>query len=159
MVQQKGKKTISNDEVLSALEIIDFDFMTPQLKAHIERIFFRHSVLISEFEVARREKRKKMEQDEDGRKKRKVDGKITNEVLVEVNGEDRDTEAENPSEEGDSGYEREEPEERDEEDDGEGEIDAEEPEGEDESVTIDMEENDEESEEEDSDEALAEDSD
>jgi uncharacterized small protein (DUF1192 family) len=34
---QKGKKTINNDEVLAALEIVELDMMIPQLKAHIER--------------------------------------------------------------------------------------------------------------------------
>jgi uncharacterized small protein (DUF1192 family) len=37
ITQQKGKKTINNEEILSALEIAEFDMMIPQLKKHIER--------------------------------------------------------------------------------------------------------------------------
>jgi len=38
VTQQKGKKTINNEEVLSALDIIEFDeIMGPQLRKHIER--------------------------------------------------------------------------------------------------------------------------
>ena len=41
LTQQKGKKTINNEEILSALEIVELDFMIPQLKAHIERTSHR----------------------------------------------------------------------------------------------------------------------
>jgi uncharacterized small protein (DUF1192 family) len=37
VTQQKGKKTINNEEILAALEIAELDFMIPQLKKHIER--------------------------------------------------------------------------------------------------------------------------
>ena len=41
ITQQKGKKTINNEEVLSALDIIEFDgIMGPQLRKHIERTLF-----------------------------------------------------------------------------------------------------------------------
>ena len=39
VTQQKGKKTINNEEILTALEITEFDMMIPQLKKHIERYF------------------------------------------------------------------------------------------------------------------------
>ena len=38
VTQQKGKKTINNEEILAALELIDFEHMIPGLKGHIERI-------------------------------------------------------------------------------------------------------------------------
>ena len=113
-----------------------------------------------EFEVTRREKRKKAEQDEDGRKKRKLEGDIADEIAVEANGDDGDTEIEKATEDGDSVDERDEPEEHDEEYDVEGDIEVEEErEGEGESLAIDMEENEEESNGEETDEALIEDSD
>lgn len=37
VTQQKGKKTINNEEILSALELVDFEHMIPSLKGHIER--------------------------------------------------------------------------------------------------------------------------
>ena len=37
VTQQKGKKTINNEEVLAALEIVELGAMIPLLKAHIER--------------------------------------------------------------------------------------------------------------------------
>jgi uncharacterized small protein (DUF1192 family) len=37
VTQQKGKKTINNDEVLEALKITEFDMMIQPLMAHIER--------------------------------------------------------------------------------------------------------------------------
>ena len=61
--------------------------------------------LIVEFDIARKEKRKKAEQDEDGRKKRKLE----DEIAVETNGDDDgDTEIEKVSEEGDSADDRDE---------------------------------------------------
>ena len=123
----KGKKTINNEEILAALEIAEFDMMIPQLKKHIERdLLYEIIELMVEFEVTRREKRKKTEQDEDGRKKRKLEGDIADEVAVETNGDDGDTEIEKATEDGDSADERDEPEEHDEEDEVEGEIEVEE---------------------------------
>lgn len=113
-----------------------------------------------EFEVARREKRKKADQDEDGRKKRKLEGGVADEAVVEANGDEGDTELEKVTDDGDSVDERDEPEEdQDEEDGAEEELDAEEQEGEGDSVAVDMEENEEDTDGEESDEALAEDSD
>ena len=156
MTQQKGKKTINNEEILSALELVDLDHMIPALKAHIERTVFIAREVIVEFEVARKEKRKKTEQDEDGRKKRKLE----DEIAVEENGDEGDTEVEKASEEGDSADDRDEQEEEvDEEEDVEGEVDAEEPEREGSELAVDMDEHDEISEGDDSDEALVEDSD
>jgi hypothetical protein len=132
---------------LSALEIVEFDNIIPQLKTHIERATTSSMELIIEFEVTRREKRKKNEADEDGRKKRKLD----EEIAVEINGDEGDTEIEKGSDDGESVDEQEDHE----EDDEGGEIEGDE-QGEGDSLGIDVEE---ESEEEDFDEALAEDSD
>jgi len=41
VTQQKGKKTINNEEILSALEITEFDMMIPMLKEHIKRTCLR----------------------------------------------------------------------------------------------------------------------
>jgi DNA polymerase epsilon subunit 3 len=156
VTQQKGKKTINNEEILAALDIVELNWMVPHLQKHIERgcpvAVFQ---LIIEFEVVRREKRKKAEQDEDGRKKRKVEGELADEIAVETNGDDGDTEIEKATEDGETGDERDEhEEEHDEEDEVEGEIEAEE-----ESHIVDMERDEQNSDGEETDEALAEDSD
>src|SRR2546430_14983042 len=95
--------------------------MIPALKAHIERTVFVALEVIVEFEIARKEKRKKTEQDEDGRKKRKLD----EEVAVATIGDEGDTVIEKASEEGDSGDVRDEHvEEVVEEEDMDGEVDV-----------------------------------
>ena len=163
ITQQKGKKTINNEEVLAALEVAEFDYMIPQLRSHIERIppLTSSTVLTTEFDVARKEKRKKVEQDEQERKKRKIEGDAADEIAVETNGDDGETEIEKATEDGESVDEVDEPEEEaEEEDDADGDIDEEEPEvePEGENFVIDIGESEEDPEEE-YDEALDEDSD
>ena len=67
------------------MELVDLDHMIPALKAHIERTVFVALEVIVEFEIARKEKRKKTEQDEDGRKKRKLDEEVAALHLPKLN--------------------------------------------------------------------------